>query len=223
MVVTASLVVSSALLSACGGPAPKPAEAPCPTAAPVAEKPKSDPPPFTGTFELVRGTDGQNTVEFTRLFKQSAYDGRILWTIEPDRFSVAVWVLGSYIDPKTDAKSNDERELFAMCRGITTVTARYEGATVQLPGSVEVKGYASAILSEKKREKDKTTTRTMTKDNTCSASIDAASITFEVVEKDADGPVKLKAKANGGEFELQRSTPVDKLDQKMLVQTASMR
>lgn len=223
MVVSASLLALGALLSACGGATPQPAGAPCPTAAPVAEKPKSDPPPFTGTFEVVRGGDGNTAVEFTRMFKQNALDGRILWTIEPERFSVAVWALSSYVEPKADPKSNEERELFTLCRGITTVTARYEGATVHLPGSVAVKGYASAILSEKKREKDKTTTRTTTKDGTCSANVDAESITLEVVEKDADGPVKLKAKMNGGEFELQRSTPVDKLDQKMLVQTASMR
>ena len=67
------------------------------------------------------------------------------------------------------------------------------------------------------------TTRTWTKENNCSAQLGAKRITFEVVEKDAEGPLRIKATAEGGTFELQRATPIEKLDVKMLVQTASLR
>jgi hypothetical protein len=42
-------------------------------------------------------------------------------------------------------------------------------------------------------------------------------ITFEVVEKDADGPVRLRATTNKATFELQRGTPVDGLDPKRVL------
>ena len=221
-----ALVALVACLPACGGATPPPSGAPCPTAAPAAEAPKSDPPPFTGTFEVVRGGDGKGTVvDFSKMFKQGGHDGKMLWTLEPDGFSVSVWTLGSYAAPETP-----DQELYSLCRGNTRVKARYEGASVVLPGGLAVQGYSAAVFMDRKREKGSVTTRTLTKNNDCSANMDAKRITFEVVEKDAEGPVKLKATAEAatpgeesGIFELVRSTPVDKLDVKMLVQKASMR
>ena len=67
------------------------------------------------------------------------------------------------------------------------------------------------------------TTRTWTKESNCAAQLAAKRLTLEVVEKDAEGPLRIKATVEGGTFELRRATPIEKLDVKMLVQTASLR
>jgi hypothetical protein len=216
----AALVVLGAL-PGCGGATPQGAQTPCPSAAPVtAAEPKSDPAPFEGTFELLSGTDGKSTVDFRRTILSNAHDGKILWSLEGGSFSLGVWMLGSYKDP-----GDPDGELFSLCRGQVKVPVRFEGTTVVLPGALDVQGFSTAIRVEKKRDAaaGKTTTRTWTKDNNCSAQIAAKRIELKVLEKDAQGPVKLEASVEGGTFQLQRATAIDKLDVKVLVQTASLR
>ncbi len=220
--VPVALVVALAALSGCGGATPQGAQTPCPPAAAASApvEPKSDPPPFEGTFELMSGTDGATTVDFRRVILGAAHDGKILWTFEGGQFSLGVWMLGSYKDP-----GEPDGELFSLCRGQVKVPVRFEGSTAVLPGPLDVKGFSTAVRVDRKRDAaaGKTTTRTWTKDNNCSAQIAAKRITLKVLEKDAEGPVKLEAAVEGGTFQLQRATPIDKLDVKVLVQTASLR
>lgn len=217
----AGLVVLGAL-SGCGASTPQGAQTPCPPAATAtaAAEPKSDPAPFEGTFELMSGTDGKSTVDFRRAILASAHDGKILWSIEGGSFSLGVWTLGSYKDP-----GDSDGELFSLCRGQVKVPVRFEGQTAVLPGELDVRGFSTAIRVDRKRDAaaGKTTTRTWTKDSSCSAQIATKRIALKVLEKDAEGPVKLEATVEGGTFQLQRATAIDKLDVKVLVQTASLR
>jgi hypothetical protein len=202
-----------------GGAACPPAGSAEPAAAASAE-PESGPAPFEGTFELQRGTDGKATVDFVKMIHSNAIDGQILWAFEGGHFTLGVWILGSY-----KADGDPDGEMFSLCRGRVTVSARYEGKTLVLPSELDVKGYSDAARVEKKRDAaaGKTTTRTMTKNVDCSAQIATKRITFEVVEKDAEGPVRLKASVDGGYFELQRTGAIDQLDAKALVKEASQR
>ncbi len=221
---SASSMIALLAMSGCGGAAAQGPQTPCPPAAAPAPAEaadaKSEPAPFEGTFELLSGTDGKSTVDFRRVILGGALDGKILWAFEGGSFYLGVWMLGSYKDP-----GEPDAELFSLCRGQLKTPVRFEGATAVLPGPLDVRGFSTAIRVDRKRDAaaGKVTTRTWTKENNCSAQLGAKRITFEVVEKDAEGPLRIKATAEGGTFELQRATPIEKLDVKMLVQTASLR
>ena len=223
-VLSAAPLIALLAMSGCGGAAAPGPQTPCPpAAAPAATEAadaKSDPAPFEGTFELLSGTDGKSTVDFRRVILGGALDGKILWAFEGGSFYLGVWMLGSYKDP-----GEPDAELFSLCRGQLKTPVRFEGATAVLPGPLDVRGFSTAIRVDRKRDAaaGKVTTRTWTKENNCSAQLGAKRITFEVLEKDAEGPLRIKATAEGGTFELQRATPIEKLDVKMLVQTASLR
>jgi hypothetical protein len=208
-------------LAGCGGPVKG---APCPqnaegASAPAAESASarpSDPAPFQGTFELVSATDGKTTVDFTELFHKSALDGKLLWSVGDGTFSLGVWVVGGM-----DEKDEGGGELYSFCRGNVTVPARFEGMTLVLPTTLDVKGYSTAVRVTRKHDAGKTTTRTWQSNMDCSASAGALRLGFEVVEKDAEGPVRLRVTSDKGSVELRRAAPIDKLDPREIIQAAT--
>jgi hypothetical protein len=211
------------LLAGCGAPAkgadcPKTAEGPAAASSGdgAASAKPSDPAPFQGTFELLRGTDGKVTVDFTEIIHKSAIDGKILWSVTDGSFSLGVWIVGGL-----NEKDDGGGDIYSFCRGNVTVPARFEGNTVVLPSSLDVKGYSTAVRITKKHEGGKTTTRTLQSNMDCSASIATTRLAFEVVEKDADGPVRLKVIMDKGTLELQRAEPLDKLNPKEIIQAAT--
>jgi len=207
--------VAFLLLTACGGAASKPptvtsTPALTATSPPVVTTaaPTQTPAPFKGSFEVVRGSDGKTTVVFADVFRRAALDGRMLWTIDGDAFSVEMWQI-------TNPRPAEGGDLYALCRAQATITARWQGNAVVLPSMLRAKGWSTSLLFSKKKVGTKSTKRTWEQSADCGVSLDNSSpITFEVLEKDAEGPVRLRATTDKATFELQRGTPVDALDPK---------
>ncbi len=209
--------VALLLLTACGGAPSKPATViskPAPTtpeSVVVTSAPTQTPAPFKGSFEVMRASDGNATVVFADVFRRGALDGRMLWTIDGDAFSVEMWQI-------TQARQAEGGDLYALCRARATIIARWHGNVVTLPSSLRAKGWSTSLLLTKKTSGTKTTKRIWEQGADCGVSLDNTSpITFEVVEKDADGPVRLRATTDKATFELQRGTPVDGLDPKAVL------
>jgi hypothetical protein len=206
------------LLAACGGAAGKPTPVisnPTPTSSPpqvvVAAAPKQTPAPFKGSFEVVRASDGNATMVFADVFRRGALDGRMLWTIDGDAFSVEMWQI-------TNPRPAEGGDLYALCRASATIVGRWQGNSVVLPSKLRAKGWSTSLLFSKKTNGTKSSKRTWEQSAECGVSLDNASpITFEIVEKDAEGPVRLRATTDKATFELQRGTSVEALDPKAVL------
>ena len=209
-------VVPLTLALGCGGAAQKPCPELPPTPEPPAAAPaeptpsvaepeaKSTPAPFTGTFTVSTMSDGKSNVVMADFVKKNgAVDGGMTWEVGKDSFGVGFWQVAQ---PAPDKKDPAE-QLAAFCRSKATVSAHWEGDTMVLASTVSTDGSAEAVRINTQANGGTTTRRTITKRAGCAASFKADHIRFEVLDKDGEGPTKLRATAEDGTFELVRSAP----------------
>ena len=136
------------------------------------------------------------------------------WEIGKDSFAVGLW----QISPAQKDQDSESDVLYAFCRAQGTVSAHWEGTTLVLASTISSQGGADAIRVMKKVEGPKTTRRTMDRGVTCSASFAALRITFEIVDKDAKGPTRLRAKSDDTVVELARGDRQSEIVPKPIVE-----
>lgn len=213
------VVLPFALVLGCGGAAqqscPEAPVAPPPAAqsvAPPAEsapataapEPKHTPAPFTGTFAVVSMNDGKSNVVMADFVKQNgAVDGGMTWEVGKDTFGIGFWQVGAL---DTD-KANPAEQLSAFCRSKATVSAHWEDDTLVLASKISAEGGAEAVRINTEKNGKTTTRRTITRRAGCAAAFKGDRVRFAILEKDGEGPTRLRATSDDGTFELARSAP----------------
>ncbi len=162
-------------------------------------------------------SDGKTTVNLAAYVKKGgAVDERMTWTLGNDSFGLGFWQLAT---PRPDKKDPAEA-LTAFCRAKSTVSAHWEGMTLVLGSTVSADGSGEAIRTRTTSDGARTTRRTATKQAGCSASFKALRIAFEILDKDAAGPTRLRATAEDGTFELVRGKPDTDIEPKEILEAA---
>jgi len=201
----------------CGGAAVAPKPETPPKTAPTATTtvaPVSTPAPFTGAFDLVSVNGPNGSVVIADVFKKAlAVAGEMSWGLGADSFSVGLWQITR---PHPTAEGETDT-LYSFCRAAATVSAHWEGMTLVLASTVQADGAGVAMRVQKKVEGPKTTRRTTDTSAGCSASCTRLRMTFEVLEKDADGPTRLRAKSEDGQVELVRGKPIGSIEPKPIL------
>jgi hypothetical protein len=178
------------------------------TTSPVA----SSPPLFTGAFEVESMTDGKDTLVIADMMKKGhAYDGRMTWEIGADKFKVGMWSVGT--PAKLSDSDADPTTTFAeFCRASGEVTGHWEGSALVLGSGVVAAGTGSIIRVHQVKEGARTSRNQTTQTDNCGASFTSTRIDFEIVDKDDNGPTKVRAKAPGVTLTLVRGRAIASVD-----------
>jgi hypothetical protein len=211
-----------ASLPACGGAQPRPEAPPGSTSTSQTPAAGSEPvggaapsnatkPPFTGTFRLLNGTDGTQTIGFSELMKRGARAGEVVIGLDDKGFSLGVWYLN-----KDQHEPN--QTLYSLCRGRVALSPQWDGNTMVLPAKLAVQGWSDAVHVETQRSPpNKTKTSTWKTASSCEFSLDAGKYKFEVLKSDGEGPSALRMVTDKATFELDRTAPIDAIDPKSVI------
>ncbi|CAN5248732.1 hypothetical protein BH09MYX1_BH09MYX1_12590 [soil metagenome] len=201
------------LVVACSGAAAPPPKAPTSHAAEPrvavtttteAPQPKSTPAPFTGSFDVVSINDGTKTEVMADVMKKGgALGGRMTYEFGSDMFTIGMWQVG------LASRANANDATYSLCSTAGSVAAHWEGMKIVLASPISTRGATTVLRETTKTVKGATTRSDEAKDLTCNAKLGATWLELEVVEKDANGPLKLHAKTQGAELDLVRGTPID--------------
>lgn len=182
-------------------------ETPAPTTAPT-----TAPAELKGAFALTTAKTKDQTVDLGAVARTSGA-GEVLIGFSEEGVTISAWQLTH----NTSEKAPDHT-VYALCRGRATFTPAWRGNTMTLPTKIAVKGFSDALDEQVRREGDKTTRTRMTSVGGCGFSLDAGDYAVEIVSSDAEGPSKIRIVNREATFELERSTAVDKLDVKSVVE-----
>lgn len=202
------------LVVACGGAHEQPPPKEPTTTVTTSSDAKPTPAPFTGSYEIVSMGDAKSTVIIADLLKKAqAVDGRMTWEFGASDFQVGIWQVAA---PLKMGAADDN--LYSFCRATAKVSAHWEGLVLVLASPVEADGAATSFRVEKKSEAGKTTRRTTNKNAGCQTSYAGTRLTFTIVEKDEQGPTKLRAVGDqGATIELVRGKAPADVDPKAIV------
>ncbi len=208
-----SLFVSTvaALAIACGGSAHEDAAVPTTTTTAVAVV--TTPPLFTGSFDVVSMTDGKKTLVVADMLKQAtAFAGRMTYEMGADSFTIGMWQAS-----RPEKIVEDDSAVYSeFCRASGTVAAHWEGKSLVLASTIRARAAGTLVRVFKKTEGAATTRNVATRNADCEASFTGLRLTFEILEKDASGPTRIRAVAEGVTLDLARGKAIASIEAKPL-------